>query len=559
MARVRPFGCCGIWNCFETGAFMKETVLIIGSGPCARRLAERMTASGMDVLFAGFGTAESAAPLPSIRPHEAGGLETVDATVIRSLTGSAGRFTVAFTAPDRRILRPVQHILVAEETVTHDNSALYGLVKGPRVATLSTFTSTATTDVRGPEAETAPFRVVFLTGLFHESLPLTAREVMQAALDFQKGKKGQAYVFTGNLKVAGNGLEALCRKAKDAGVLFVKFTESGPEIKQEADGSVTLAFADEILRQPCVLQPDLIVVDEAFLPSPNLKTLGRILELEMGPDGFLQGDNIHRHLTFTNRKGIRVVGPARGVSSPPFTRAETDHTVLSVTSMKGAGSEPEEKARIESGKCIRCLTCIRICPHRAVELAPRPVITASACEGCGICVAECPCHAIAFPSFLSTTTPTPFEPGINGEPSGKISAVSPVLTIFCCARSAVPARNMAQAVGGGLPQNLSFIEVPCAGAVSQLHVLKAFENGADGVMVMGCHPDNCRSGRGTLLARTRSNTLKTLLSALGIEGERLAFESLAANMGAEFLRVLHNFRSTLKSLGPNRVEPGNRR
>jgi len=531
---------------------MNKTALIIGSGTCAKDLAETLAASGVSVLVAGV---DGCAPAwgPGRTPNEASALlEIMDGAKIRFITGTAGGFTVEFADQDRRIRREVRDILIAEDPVPQVNGSLYGLTEGAGVVSLSAFKSMLNPDSGNSEAFESLSRVAFLTGALDESLPLIARDVMQAALDLQQNKGVQAYIFTGNLKVAGQGLETLSRNAKEAGVIFIKNTERPPEIVQAGDESITITYPDEVLRRPSVLNPDLTVVDETPLPSPRLKTLGDLFELETGPDGFLQADNIHRLLTFTNRKGIRVVGPARGVFPPVLIASEIAHTALSLSRTKDAETDEKNKARIETGKCVRCLTCVRICPYRAVALAPRPVIAAAACEGCGICAAECPCEAIAFDTFPSTATTGAVEP--ESEAGGNRSGASdfiPHVTVFCCSRSAVPARNMARAMNGGFPEGLSFIDVPCAGAVSRLHLLNALSNGADGVLVVGCHPDNCHSGGGTLLARGRSDGLKMLLPRLGVAHDRLAFKNLAANMGAEFSQVLEAFMAHLESLGPN--------
>ncbi|MBW1778384.1 MAG: hydrogenase iron-sulfur subunit [Deltaproteobacteria bacterium] len=538
---------------------MEKTALIVGSGTCAKDLAETLAASGISVLVTGVDGCAlawgSGQPPTEASPR----LEIMDGAKIRSVSGSPGRFTVEFADQDRRIRRHVQDILIAEDPVQQVNGPLYGLTEGAGVISFSAFKSMLNPESGNSEAFESLSRVAFLTGALNESLPLIARDVMQAALDLQQSKGVQAYILTGNLKVAGHGLETLSRNAKEAGVIFIKNTERPPEIVQAGDGSITITYTDEVLRRPTVLNPDLTVVDETPLPSPSLKTLGDLLELETGPDGFLQADNIHRVLTLTNRKGIRVVGPARGVLSPVLITSEITHTALSLSWTKDAEEDEKNKARIETGKCVRCLTCVRICPYRAVVLAPRPVIAAAACEGCGICVAECPCEAIAFDTFPSTATPAAVEPEseAGGNRSGA-SAFIPHVTVFCCSRSAVPARNMARAMSDGFPKGLSFIDVPCAGAVSRLHLLNALSNGADGVLVVGCHPDNCHSGNGTLLARERSDGIKTLLPRLGVAYERLAFKNLAANMGAEFSQILEAFMAHLESLGPNPMKQKDR-
>jgi len=531
---------------------MNAKTLIIGGGACSRNMAKELMQSGISVVAAAFKSTDAALLSIQSSPDAGDLLEIMDESQIRSCTGSAGQFTVEWVAAGRRIRREVQHIIVAEDTVRHVNGSLYGLKEGPRVVSISGFKSLMRSSSEKPFLTESASRVAFLTGLFHESLPLMAEEMMQAAMDLQRDAGVQAYVFTGNLKVAGDGLETLSRKAKETGVIFVKFTNTPPEITQAEDGSVTLTYPDEIIRQKCILRPDFTVLDETILPSPNLSAIAAILQLEAGPDGFTQADNVHRLPTSTNRKGIWAVGPARGVSSPSLMGSEIAHTALSIAFPEEIGSDTERKARIEIEQCVRCLTCFRICPYRAVELSPRPVISAAACEGCGICVAECPRDAIVLPISPSDgKVLKPMSAPKDSTESLRPSAFVVDVTVFCCSRSAVPARNMALAMGFELPGNLTFIEVPCAGAVSQSHLLEALRRGADGVLVIGCHGDNCHSSSGTLLAQGRLNSIRERMPALGVPMKRLAFRSLASNMGVEFSQIVNRFIGKLEPVGQN--------
>jgi len=531
---------------------MNAKTLIIGGGACSRNMAKELMQSGISVVVAGFKSTDAALLSIQSSPDAGDLLEIMDESQIRSCTGSAGQFTVEWVAAGRRIRREVQHIIVAEDTVRHVNGSLYGLKEGPRVVSISGFKSLMRSSSEKPFLTESASRVAFLTGLFHESLPLMAEEMMQAAMDLQRDAGVQAYVFTGNLKVAGDGLETLSRKAKETGVIFVKFTNTPPEITQAEDGSVTLTYPDEIIRQKCILRPDFTVLDETILPSPNLSAIAAILQLEAGPDGFTQADTVHRRPTSTNRKGIWAVGPARGVSSPSLMGSEIAHTALSIAFPEEIGSDTERKARIEIEQCVRCLTCFRICPYRAVELSPRPVISAAACEGCGICVAECPRDAIVLPISPSDgKVLKPMSAPKDSTESLRPSAFVVDVTVFCCSRSAVPARNMALAMGFELPGNLTFIEVPCAGAVSQSHLLEALRRGADGVLVIGCHGDNCHSSSGTLLAQGRLNSIRERMPALGVPMKRLAFRSLASNMGVEFSQIVNRFIGKLEPVGQN--------
>ncbi|MBC7344493.1 MAG: hydrogenase iron-sulfur subunit, partial [Clostridia bacterium] len=85
------------------------------------------------------------------------------------------------------------------------------------------------------------------------------------------------------------------------------------------------------------------------------------------------------------------------------------------------------------------------------------------------------------------------------------------------------------------------------------YILKAFENGADGVMVVGCQEGNCKDISGNVRARKRVEYARRLLEEVGLERERLKMYHLAANRGVEWAEVVTEMFTTVKLLGPSAV------
>jgi coenzyme F420-reducing hydrogenase delta subunit len=89
-----------------------------------------------------------------------------------------------------------------------------------------------------------------------------------------------------------------------------------------------------------------------------------------------------------------------------------------------------------------------------------------------------------------------------------------------------------------LPTDVLLVDVPCAGLVGDEIVLDALEQGARGVLVLGCHHDNCRSLWGSDLGRKRVDKVRGALATIGVERERVRFHTLAANEPHRLARVL---------------------
>jgi coenzyme F420-reducing hydrogenase delta subunit len=101
------------------------------------------------------------------------------------------------------------------------------------------------------------------------------------------------------------------------------------------------------------------------------------------------------------------------------------------------------------------------------------------------------------------------------------------------------------------PPNIRIIRLPCTGKVDILYVLKAFENGADGVYVAGCLEGNCHFVDGNIKAKRRVVKAKKILDEIGIGGERLEMYNMSASMGPKFVEVAHEMTDRIKQLGPS--------
>jgi F420-non-reducing hydrogenase iron-sulfur subunit len=106
------------------------------------------------------------------------------------------------------------------------------------------------------------------------------------------------------------------------------------------------------------------------------------------------------------------------------------------------------------------------------------------------------------------------------------------------------------------PPNIDIIRVMCSGRVDPQFVLRAFEKGADGVLVCGCHPGDCHYAEGNYKAARRIPLLKKMLSQMGIEEGRLRLEWVSASEGERFATVVKDMTEQVRKLGPFRHNGG---
>ena len=100
------------------------------------------------------------------------------------------------------------------------------------------------------------------------------------------------------------------------------------------------------------------------------------------------------------------------------------------------------------------------------------------------------------------------------------------------------------------PENVRIIRVPCSGRVNPRFVVRAFQRGADGVLISGCHPGDCHYNTGNFYARRRLMLLKRYLEYLGIEPDRFRTHWVSASEGQKWAEVVRSMCEDVKALGP---------
>jgi len=120
---------------------------------------------------------------------------------------------------------------------------------------------------------------------------------------------------------------------------------------------------------------------------------------------------------------------------------------------------------------------------------------------------------------------------------------------FLCNWCSYAGADMAGTARLKQPGELRVIRMPCTGRVNPLLILKAFQEGADGVLVSGCHPGDCHYNEGNYHARRRLEVLARMLPAFGIEPERFRYTWVSASEGARWAEVVKGFTAAVESLG----------
>ena len=131
-------------------------------------------------------------------------------------------------------------------------------------------------------------------------------------------------------------------------------------------------------------------------------------------------------------------------------------------------------------------------------------------------------------------------------------AFEPKIVAFLCNWCSYAGADLAGVSRLQYPPNIRVVRVPCSGRINPLFILAALQNGADGVLVSGCHPGDCHYLSGNLVARRKFNTIKDLLAYVGIEPGRVQFSWVSASEGGRFSELVRQVSEDVRRLGPQR-------
>lgn len=126
----------------------------------------------------------------------------------------------------------------------------------------------------------------------------------------------------------------------------------------------------------------------------------------------------------------------------------------------------------------------------------------------------------------------------------------PRIVAFLCKWCSSAGSDLAGVSRIQYPANAVPITIPCTGAMSPLYILSAFKQGADGVLVSGCHIGDCHYMDGNYLARRKIHLVKELIEFIGVEPDRFRMSWVSAAEGAKYAKVIKDFVEDVRPLGP---------
>jgi coenzyme F420-reducing hydrogenase delta subunit len=135
-------------------------------------------------------------------------------------------------------------------------------------------------------------------------------------------------------------------------------------------------------------------------------------------------------------------------------------------------------------------------------------------------------------------------------PVDKSQQFEPKIVAFVCNWCTYTGADLAGTSRLQMAANVRVVRLPCTGRIDPLFITKAFERGADGVIVSGCHPADCHYTAGNYHARRRFAIFRDILGFLGVDTERITFSWVSASEGGKWRDVVNDTTARVKKMGP---------
>jgi heterodisulfide reductase subunit A-like polyferredoxin/coenzyme F420-reducing hydrogenase delta subunit len=286
------------------------------------------------------------------------------------------------------------------------------------------------------------------------------------------------------------------------------------------------------------------------LPDQDTPELARLLRLPQDSQGHIPELRIRLRPGHYLERGIYVCGSIHY----PCDAGEAEFQACSAAARalrhlrRDTVTACGPVARVDATTCNGCGDCFRDCPFAAVSLVEREGSQAAAglrlaridawlCTGCGNCLSVCPVGAVSLDGRTNVQLEAQMQAALNGTAADSQARN----LIFACEWSGYAAAELAGAQKLAYPPNVRMIRLDCSGRLQPGLILKAFELGAAGVLLLGCPPQVCHYERGNERAAAAYEQLEALVSLLGLLPARLQLAWVPPDDGPAFATLVTRF------------------
>lgn len=307
----------------------------------------------------------------------------------------------------------------------------------------------------------------------------------QAQLVLKMNKDADVSVFYIDMRAAGRRMEEFYQHAQEVGVNFVRGRVA--EVNPLDGGALQLRYEDTLLGEIGSDEFDMVVLCPSLNPSGGTQQLADQLGVPVGSDGFIEEKHVKIDPVNTLNQGVFAAGCALGPKDIHDSVTEAMSAAHKVSGFLGKGmiSISPEKPVITDA-CDGCGICVEECPYGALSMKnKKPVLEALSCNACGICAAVCPQEAVEIANYTRKQLKAQAE-GILDAGMGVIVYIDP---------AAYAAADIAGVNRSPYSSLIRFVQVPSIHVLDADIVNHAYEHGAGGVMLIEGTTDEALTSR----------------------------------------------------------------
>ncbi len=375
--------------------------------------------------------------------------------------------------------------------------------------------------------------------------------IKQAVLLKKMFPKMLIRIYYNDVRAVGKNCEEFYNRAREEfKIEFIKSNVSAV-LKDDLSEELIVRGEDVLFDEIFEHKTDVVVLAVGIEPAKESDKLACILNISQDPNGFFLEKHLKIKPSETSINGIFLAGAIQAPKDIPNSIAQAESAAAKAIRLmiKNKVELDPYIVYFDKERCDLCRLCENICNYNALEIRDNELkLTQVNCSGCGACAAMCPHDALYIPGFT------------RNQISNQIKAILlekkreyPLIVAFLCNWCSYLGADLAGTSKLIYPSNIRPIHVMCTAMLNPSLVFEAFFQGADGVLIAGCHEQDCHYATGFIKAKIRYESIREILHEAGINENRVKIVSISAGEGEKFAQVVTQFKNSLEKLG--QIEP----
>ncbi|MFX1326214.1 MAG: hydrogenase iron-sulfur subunit, partial [Promethearchaeota archaeon] len=357
-------------------------------------------------------------------------------------------------------------------------------------------------------------------------------------------------IYYNDIRAIGKNCEEFYNRARET--FGIRFIKSNISAILPSDTSNDLLVRGEDVIEDTIFEnkTDIAVLAVGIEPAEGTDELSKILNISQDPNGFLLEKHLKMRPSETTLNGIYLAGVIQGPKDIPSSIAQAESAAaktISLIAKQNVELDPHI-VYFDPEKCDLCRLCLETCAYNALKIEEKQLeIIKVNCSGCGACAAMCHTDALYIPGFTKSQISAQIRSILEQKND------LPLIIAFLCNWCSYLGADLAGTSKISYPTNVRTVHVMCTAMLDPSLIFECFFYGADGVLIAGCHPQDCHYQDGFIKASSRYESIREMLVEVGINENRVRIISIAAGEGDKFAKSIAQFKESLDEIGP--IEP----